>query len=150
MGLLFIKVAHSDPLPSLPEPPKSNLKESYPTKICSEDIAGNGDLLHVCYVSLETFRENVLENYNKEIIKYISKLKEFDSKLNSLNSVNGIKQKPYKDYIKKVERELFAATNPQGRYLKIYVDFDQKYTNDIRWVAPQLRKAEKQAKKFKK
>jgi hypothetical protein len=141
--LLLTFSANANDEKALPSFGETILKEQFPEYKESSDVERG---LRRYKVQLESFREEILEGYNRSVINYRQQLVDADSGLELDYKKGRINSEIYNgrhDYIKK---ELIKSSG-SGEYLAAYFMYLNKYKTEIKWVNEEIAVEEK--KKFK-
>lgn len=119
------------PLPvTLPEKPDAaGVKSGFPNCTFAQSLA----VLAKCRSDLELFRLT-LEEYNSSLIDYIADLKRSDAKLESLRAGGRIKGPDYTDLHEQIAVELGHASQADGKHLRLYKSYRDKYKEQSRQV----------------
>jgi hypothetical protein len=93
--------------------------------------------------ALEFFREFVLENYNKGVIKYVAKLKIADAELEARRRVGGISKQEYEGFHARLKQE-FENCGPEGEYMEVYKRHFARYQNAAKWATNEKKRLERE------
>ncbi|MCI5145609.1 MAG: hypothetical protein D3923_08770 [Candidatus Electrothrix sp. AR3] len=96
---------------------------------------------------LESFREEVLEGYNRAVLNYGKRLIDIDRKLELDRKKDRISNGIYKKHHEYLRQEFFQSRG-SGEYLKPYFFYLKKYKAEMRWSKRELAVETKNKFKF--
>lgn len=96
---------------------------------------------------LETFRQFVLEKYNKGIIDYAKRLDDASKLLEEQRRTHKVSTVEYHGSHARLKDE-FARISKEGEYMQVYYAFFEKYKGQAKWVATEIKHRERQGMKF--
>jgi len=141
---LFSQLVAANAPNGLPSFGEAILKEQFPEYQESKTNVERG--LRRYRVQLETFREEVLEGFNRAVLEYRRKLVESDQKLELDRKKGRITKEQYAVRHQYIKSEL-GKSKGSGEYMKAYFLYLGKYKAESKWVVQELAVEEK--KKFK-
>lgn len=124
-----------------------NLSKYYPEQTCKSNITSDLILLRRCRVELEEFRNQYLEPYNIEALKYLNKISERNEIFKSLRKNNKISIKEYEKINLKLTI-LFEMFEKSGRIMQPYFEHTIKLRSTAKWVVPEIKALELQQLQF--
>lgn len=142
--LLLSFNASADNDTGLPSFGETILKEQFPEYKESANVERG---LRRYRVHLESFRDEILEGYNREVLEYRHQLVDADRMLELDHKLGRITSNVYAerhDYLRKE----FIKSRGSGEYMKVYYKYLEKYKSEAKWVNGEIAIEEKKRFKF--
>ncbi|TAK99020.1 MAG: hypothetical protein EPO07_11210 [Verrucomicrobia bacterium] len=123
---------------ALPSFPAIILDNQFP-EVKGKELADVGKYLQ----TLEYFREFVLENYNKGVIKYVAKLKSADAELEARRRTGRVSNQEYDTYHSRLKEE-FENSGLKGDYMQVYERNLARYRSEAKWAQNEKKRLERE------